>query len=164
MLIQLYGVSMSSISGINDYTLLRHIGESGTAMSRFPNKNHFASWCSLSPKDHQSGRVKKRVKGTKGNKAGQIFKEVAQALLNSKHIAIGSFMRKLRAKKDSAIAIKAGARKLAIAYYNALTKGIDYVEQGTKRYEEQIKQREKASLFNLAKKHNFELVEKQAIA
>ena len=164
MLIQLYGVSMSSISGINDYTLLRLMGETGTDMSRFPSEDHFVSWCSLSPKHHQSGRVKKRVKGTKCNKAGQIFKEVAQALLNSKHIAIGSFMRKLRAKKDSAIAIKAGARKLAIAYYNALTKGIEYVEQGTKKYEEQIKQREKASLFKLAKKHNFELVEKQAVA
>ncbi|MFT3751308.1 MAG: IS110 family transposase [Agriterribacter sp.] len=139
MLIQLYGVSMSSISGINDYTLLRLMGETGTDMSRFPSEDHFVSWCSLSPKHHQSGRVKKRVKGTKCNKAGQIFKEVAQALLNSKHIAIGSFMRKLRAKKDSAIAIKAGARKLAIAYYNALTKGIEYVEQGTKKYEEQIK-------------------------
>lgn len=164
MLIQLYGVSMSSISGINDYTLLRLMGETGTDMSRFPSKDHFVSWCSLSPKHHQSGRVNKRVKGTKCNKAGQIFKEIAQALLNSKHIAIGSFMRKLRARRDSPIAIKAGARKLAIAYYNALTKGIEYVEQGTKKYEEQIKQREKAALFKLAKKHNFELVEKQALA
>ncbi|MBN8786916.1 MAG: IS110 family transposase [Terrimonas sp.] len=164
MLIQLYGINMSSISGINDYTLLRLVGETGTDMGRFPNEKHFVSWCGLSPKHHQSGRVSKRVKGTKCNKAGQIFKEVAQGLLNSKYIAIGSFMRKLKSKKDSAIAIKAGARKLAIAYYNALTKGIDYVEQGTKKYEEQIKQREKSFLAKLAKKHNMELVEKQPAA
>jgi hypothetical protein len=35
-----------------------------------------------------------------------------------------------------------------------LSKGSDYVEQGTKKYEEQIKQREKAALYRLAKKYN----------
>ena len=164
MLIRLYGVNLSSISGINDYTLLRLLGEAGIKMDRFPTEKHFVSWCGLSPKQHRSGSMNKRVKGTRCNKSGQIFKEIAQALLNSKYIAIGSFMRKLKAKKDSAIAIKAGARKLAAAYYNALTKGIDYVEQGTKKYEEQIKQREKASLYRLAKKHNMQLIEKQSAA
>src|SRR5664279_2954595 len=119
-------------------------------MINFPTYKHFVSWCGLSPKHHKSGKMNKGVKGTRCNKTGQIFKEIAQSLINSKHIAIGSFIRKLRAKKDSGIAIKAGARKLAIAYYNALTKGIDYVEQGTKKYEDQIKQREKAALYKLA--------------
>lgn len=160
-LIQLYGVNASSISGINDYTLLRLIGETGTDMNRFPTKNNFTSWCGLSPKHHISGRMHKRIKGIKCNKAGQIFKEAAQSLLTSKYTAIGCFIRKLKAKKDTAIAIKAGARKLAIAYYNALTKGMDYVEQGTKKYEEQIKQREKASLYKLAKKYNLEIIDKQ---
>ena len=164
MLIRLYGVNLSSISGINDYTLLRLLGETGIDMNRFPTAKNFVSWCGLSPKQHQSGKTNKRVKGTRCNKAGQIFKEVAQALINSKYIAIGSFIRKLRARKDSAIAIKAGARKLALAYYNALTKGTDYVEQGIKRYEEQIKQREKAALYRLAKKHNMEVTEKQQAA
>lgn len=163
-LVRLYGVNVSSISGINDYTLLRLLGETGIDMNRFPTEKNFVSWCGLSPKQHQSGKTNKRVKGTRCNKTGQIFKEVAQGLINSKYIAIGSFIRKLRARKDSAIAIKAGARKLATAYYNALTKGTDYVEQGTRKYEEQIKQREKASLYRLAKKHNMEVIEKQAAA
>lgn len=70
----------------------------------------------------------------------------------------------LRGRKDSAIAIKAGARKLSVAYYNALTKGIDYVEQGTKNTKSRYKQREKASLYRLAKKHNMQLIEKQTAA
>ena len=164
MLIGLYGVNLSSISGINDYTLLRLLGETGIDMNRFPTVKNFVSWCGLSPKQHQSGKTSKRVKGTKCNQTGQIFKEIAQALINSKYIAIGSFIRKLRARKDSAIAIKAGGRKLAEAYYNALTKGTDYVEQGTRRYEEQIKQKEKQALYRLAKKHNLEVVEKQLAA
>ena len=163
-LVQLYGVNVSSISGINDYTLLRLIGETGVDMSRFPTVKHFVSWCGLSPKHHKSGLMHKKVKGTKCNKAGQVFKECAQGLLNSKYLAIGSFMRKLKARKDAGIAIKAGARKLAVAFFNALTKGTDYVEQGTKKYEEQIKQREKAVLYKLAKKHNMKLIEKEVAA
>lgn len=164
MLVRLYGVNLSAISGINDYSVLRLIGETGIDMSRFPTERHFVSWCGLAPKHHQSGKMHKYVKGAKCNKAGQIFKEIAQALINSKHIAIGSFIRKLRSRKDSGIAIKAGARKLAIAYYNSLTKGADYVEQGTKRYEEQLRQRERATIQRLAKKHNMEVVEKDAAA
>ena len=41
-------------------------------------------------------------------------------------------MRKIRAKKGEPIAIKAGARKIATAYYNILTKGIEYVQEGSK--------------------------------
>ena len=164
MLIQLYGVNASSISGINDYTLLRLLGETGPDMSRFATAKHFASWCGLSPKHHQSGKMNKRVKGPQCNQAGQLFKVIAQSLLNSKHIAIGAFIRKLKARKDSAIAIKAGARKLALAYYTALTKGTDYVEQGIKQYEDQIRQREKASLYKLAKKYNMQITEKQVAA
>src|SRR6266498_2112530 len=104
MLIRLYGINLSSISGINDYTLLRLLGETGIDMNRFA------------------------------------------------------------AGKNSAIAIKAGARKLATAYYNALTKGTDYVEQGIRKYEEQIKQKEKAALYRLAKKYDLELIEKQTAA
>ena len=164
MLIRLYGVNVSSVSGINDYTLLRLLGETGVDMSKFPGHKHFVSWCGLSPKHHQSGKMNKRVKATRCNKTGQIFKEIAQALINSKYIAIGSFIRKLKARKDSAIAIKAGARKLAVAYYNTLTKGTDYVEQGTKKYEEQIEKREKAVLKKLAKKYNMQVVENQKAA
>ncbi len=164
MLIKIYGINASSISGINDYTLLRLLGETGINMNRFATKKHFVSWCGLAPKQHQSGKMNKHVKGISCNKTGQIFKEIAQGLINSKYIAIGSFIRKLRAKKDAAIAIKAGARKLALAYYNALTLGIDYVEQGTKNYEDQIKRKEKAALYRLAKKHNLELVEIQNVA
>ena len=163
-LLQLYGVNISSISGINDYTLLRLVGETGIEMNRFPTVKHFVSWCGLSPKHHTSGTIKKRVRGTSCNKAGQIFKESAQSLMNSKHIAIGSFIRRLRARKDSSIAIKAGARKLAEAYYNAQTKGLDYVEQGTKKYEEQIKFKEIAVLRKLAKKHNLQITVNQMAA
>jgi hypothetical protein len=73
--------------------------------------------------------------------------------------AIGVFIRRLNGRKGAPVAIKAGARKLAVAIYNALTKGMDYVEQGAKLYAEQLEQREMRFLKKLAVKHNFYLVD-----
>jgi len=157
-LLNIYGVDGNSLSGLNDYTLLKLLGEVGTDMSRFPTAKHFASWCQLAPANNQSGKMKRAVKMRNGNRAGQIFRNVAQGLLNSKYIAIGSYMRRVRAKKDSKVAVKAGARKLAVAFYNLLNKGAAYVEQGAKKYQDQLMEREKTYLKNLAHKHNLHLV------
>lgn len=162
-LTKIYGVDLNPIPGINDYTLLRLLGEIGTDMSRFPNKKNFVSWCQLSPGWNQSGKISKKPKIKSGSKAGQIFREVAQGLINSKYIAIGAFMRRLRSKKGPSIAIKAGARKIAEALYNLLTHGAGYIEQGVKNYEEQLKLREFKSLKIIAKKFNINITENQYI-
>lgn len=156
-LLNIYGVDANSLSGVNDYTLLRLLGEVGTDMERFPTVKHFVSWCQLAPSFNQSGKMNRRVKVHNGSKAGQIFRNIAQGLLNSKHIAIGAFMRRIKAKKDSKIAVKAGARKLAEAFYRLLTKGAAYVETGTKDYLKQIEQKERKYLQRLALKHNLVL-------
>jgi transposase len=157
-LLNIYGVDAGTISGITDYTLLKLLGEVGHDMSRFPSSGHFVSWCQLAPALNNSGKMQRRVRVKNGSKAGQTFRTIAQGLLNSKYIAIGAFMRRIRSRKDSKIAIKAGARKLAIAFYNLLTKGAAYVEQGVKKYEQQIIQREQAFLYKLAAKHNYQLI------
>jgi hypothetical protein len=164
MLIKLFGVDASTISGINNYTLLRLVGETGIDMSRFETKKHFVSWCSLSPGRNQSGKLSKFVKRAPCNKAGQIFKEVAQSLENSKFIAIGQFIRNLKHRRGAQVAYKAGARKIAEAYYDSITKGNEYVENGIKKYEEQKKQKELTLLKKLAKKHDMQLTEKQQAA
>lgn len=164
VLVNLYGVDVSTISGINNYTLLRLLGETGIDMSRFETKKHFVSWCSLSPGRNQSGKSSKYVKRAPCNKAGQIFKEVAQSLENSKFIAIGQFIRNLKHKRGGQVAYKAGARKVAEAYYDSITKGSEYVEYGIKKYEEQKKAKEINLLQKLAKKHNMQIVEKQQCA
>jgi hypothetical protein len=157
-LLNIYGVDVNTLSGINDYTLLRLLGEIGPDMSRFATVKHFVSWCQLAPLLNKSGRMNRTIKVRNGSKAGQIFRAVAQALLNSKHIAIGAFMRRIRNRYDSKIAIKAGGRKLAEAFYRLLTKGSEYVEQGATIYLKQIEEREKKFLQKLALKHNMKLV------
>lgn len=158
-LLNIYGVDANSLSGINDYTLLRLLGEVGTDMSRFPTHKHFVSWCQLAPVLNKSGKMNRRIKIRNGSKAGQIFRGIAQALLNSRHIAIGAFMRRIKFKHDSKIAIKAGARKLAEAFYRLLTKGKAYVEKGANDYLKQIEEKEKKFLKKLALKHNLKLIQ-----
>ena len=163
-MVKLFGANISSIAGINDYSLLRLVGETGTDMTRFPGKKKFVRWCGLAPGHHQSGKQRKWIKQAPCNKAGQIFLQAAQSLDQSKYTAIGCFIRRLKSRRGAGVAYKAGARKIAEAYYDALTKGSAYVEQGAKQYELQMKQRELQTIKKLAQKHNLQLIEKQKIA
>jgi transposase len=154
-MVQMFGgVSLTTILGINDSTMLRLLGEIGPNLSRFSGKKPFVKWLELCPMYKQSGKMKRRIRGKSNNAAGLIFRQAAQSLMASKKSAIGVFMRRLKARKGAPIAIKAGARKIAEAYYDALTKGIDYVELGVEKYMEQQKQRELKLLNQLAKKYD----------
>lgn len=157
-MLDLYGVNISTLSGITDYSALRLVGETGFDLCKFPSVKHFISWCRLSPRNSQSGKVNRRLRTKTSSKAGQIFREAAQTLIQSKNTAIGAFMRRIRSKKGAPVAIKAGARKLAAAYYNIITQGQEYVEQGLKKYEEKNREREIRLLSLLADKHNMSLI------
>ena len=157
-ILTLYGVNISSLSGLTDYSALRLVGETGNELSRFPTAKHFISWCQLSPRNSQSGKMNRKITMKMKSKAGQIFREAAQSLLNSKKVAIGAFMRKIRSKKGAPIAIKAGARKIATAYYNIITKGTEYVEEGINRYELKIRNQELRLLSKLAEKNDMRLL------
>jgi transposase len=122
-MLRLYGVNVSSLSGITNYSALRLAAETGNDLSRFPTVRHFVSWCRLSPHNSQSGKINRRLRMRTSSKAGQIFREAAQTLIKSRKTAIGAFMRRMRSKKGAPVAIKAGARKLAAAYYNIITQG-----------------------------------------
>lgn len=156
-LLNLYGVNVSSLSGLTDYSALRLVGETGNDLSRFPTVKHFVSWCQLSPRNSQSGKMNRNIKMKLKSKAGQIFREAAQSLIQSKKTAMGAFMRKIRSKKGAPVAIKAGARKIATAYYNIITYGQEYVEHGIQQYESKMKDREIKLLSILASKHNISL-------
>ncbi len=81
---------------------------------------------------------------------GQIFKEIAHGLLNSKYIGWGAFARRIRGRKGAPIAIKATARKLAVQYWRLMVKGSDFVEKGIENYEKQILMQKQRQLNRLA--------------
>jgi transposase len=151
------GKDATVISGITDYTWMQLLSETGTDLTRWYTHKHFTSWLGLAPGQHWSGRTKKNKRKQGRPKAGQIFRELAQSLINSKDIALGAFGRRLRARKGPAKAIKAMARKLAEIYWKVMVKGLEYAEVGVKNYEKQLLLRRKQSFFRLAKELNYHI-------
>lgn len=149
-LLKIFGSRDASVMpGITDYTWLQLYSEVGNDLSRWQTEKHFTSWLGLSPGQNDSG--KKRKNARKGRpKAGQIFRQMAQSLMNSKKIALGAFCRRLKSRKGPAIAVKATARKIAAQYWRLMVKGASYVEQGVAKYEEQILRQKRKYLNKLA--------------
>src|SRR5450759_529315 len=154
-LIKIFGGKDATVlSGITDYTWMQLLSETGTELTRWPSEKHFTSWLGLSPGQHTSGKTKKNKRKAGRPKAGQIFRQIAQSLLTSKHIALGAFGRKLRARKGPSIAIKSMARKLAVLYWRIMVKGLEYVENGIHKYEEQLLAQRHRTLMRLATELN----------
>jgi len=157
------GIDATVISGITDYTWMQLLAETGTDLKRWSTEKHFTSWLGLAPGQHWSGKMR-RNKRKKGHpKAGQIFRQIAQSLITSNKTALGSFGRRIRAKKGPSIAIKAMARKLATLYWRVMVKGVDYTEEGVKKYEEKILAHKRKSLQRLAADLNVYIADQQGV-
>lgn len=158
------GKDATILSGITDYSWLQLLTETGDDLNRWPSEKHYTSWLGLAPGQNFSGKMHKNKKKAGKPKAGQIFRQIAQSLLNSKNIALGAFGRKLRARKGPAIAIKSLARKLAALYWRVMVKGLDYVENGIKKYEEQLLQQKQKTLVRLANELNLQITNNDQLA
>jgi len=152
MMLKIFGgKDATTLSGITDYSWMQLLSETGADLSRWPTEKHYTSWLGLAPGQHNSGRMKKNRRKSGRPKAGQIFRQIAQSLLTSKKIALGAFGRRLSARKGSPVAIKSIARKLAVLYWRIMVKGMAFVENGVKKYEEQMLIQKQRSLNRLAK-------------
>jgi len=152
------GRDATSLSGITDYTWMQLLSETGTNLSKWETEKHFTSWLGLAPGQHSSGKMRRNSRKKGKPKAGQIFRNIAQSLLTSKKIALGAFGRRLRSRKGSPIAIKAVARKLAVWYWRIMVKGVEFVENGIQKYEEQLLAQKQRSLTRLAKELKMEVI------
>ena len=153
------GKDPSRITGLSDKLLLELIAETGLDLATdWKTEKQFTSWLALSPTMHQSGKSSKRRTIKKHSKAGQLFREAALAIANSKHSALTGFYQRIKAKKGFKIALKATARKIAILYYNLMTKGYQFVEQGIIAYEQYFKERQLRILQKRARSLGLQLV------
>ncbi len=157
------GKDATDLPGITDYTWLQLYGETGTDLLKWKTEKHFTSWLGLAPGQHQSGKLNKSRNRKYRPKAGQIFRQIAQSLIESKKIALGAFGRRLKVKRGSGIAVKATARKLAALYWRLMVKGLDYTERGIKAYEEKMKLNQERWLTKTAKNLGYQLIENQSI-
>jgi transposase len=140
------GKDTTAIAGINDYSALKIIAETGTNLDKFKNEKHFTSWLGLSPSAHQSNKIKRKKGRRHCNRAGMIFRQIAVNVGNGKHTALSSFYKRIRARAGKMIAVKATARKIAVYFYNLLTKGVQFVEEGIRRYEQRYTEQQEKYL------------------
>jgi transposase len=146
-------------NGITDYTWLQLYAEVGKDLSKWKSEKHFTSWAGLAPGQHQSGKMKKSKNKKYKPKAGQIFRQISQSLIESKKIALGSFGRRIKSKRGPGIAVKATARKLAVLYWRLMVKGLDYTEKGIKAYEEKMKLQKERWLQKTANDLGYQLID-----
>ena len=125
--VQIYGVNLMRIEGVNAVTVLSLMGElGGNFTDSFKDAAHFCSWCNLSPTDKISGgkilssHVKKRR-----NSVGQILRNCAQTLARTS-TPLGSFYRRMRTKGGGKFAVCALAHKLATIIYTMVKNKTEY--------------------------------------
>jgi hypothetical protein len=152
----------TKLPGLADYALLLLIAEVGTQLEEnWKMENQFTAWLGLAPGSCQSGKRHGSQKRSR-NRAGRLFCVIARSVGRSLNNGLGGFYRRLRGRRGGLVANLALARKLAELFWRYMVHGIDYVEQGLKRYEEKVAQTEKRLVEKLARKHNLVLQPKAA--
>ena len=135
------GVDLTELEGIAEVTALVVVSEIGLDMSRFPTVKHFCAWLGLCPLVRQSGRTKKgqrkilsaRTRRGRG-RAAQALCLAASSLWQNRS-ALGSFLRRLKARLGPEKAVTATAHKLARRVYQALQSGVLPAQVSAAAYE-----------------------------
>jgi transposase len=157
-LFRMTGVDVTRVPGLDSYSVLQVVSETGIDMSAWPNGKKFTSWLSLSPNHRSSGgKIIKRGTQPNANRAATVFRIAARAVGRSR-TALGAFYRRVKARHGAPKAITATARKIALIYYSMLRYGTQYVELGQDWYEEQYRKRVFYNLQRRAKSLGFHLV------
>jgi len=157
LLLQMCGVDLTRIDGIDVTTAFKVLAEVGADLSRFKDAKHFASWLGLCPGTKiTGGKVISAATKPTTNRAAQALKMAAINLRNSQS-ALGAYYRRLCGRMDKGKAVTACAHKLARLIYTMLTKGEEYVDQGQAYYEEKYRQRVIKNLTKRAEEFGFQL-------
>jgi transposase len=147
---RLFGVDLTRLPILNEYTLMKLYAEVGSDLSRWPEEKKFTAWLGLAPAHRQSGNRIRRQWRPMGT-AGRIFCLAAQSVANAKKTWLASVYRRIRSLRGARVALKAVARILATLFYRAATKGWVYAEQGINEYQAKFQIQQHRRLRNLAR-------------
>lgn len=157
LLLQMCGVDLTRIDGIDVTTAFKVLAEIGADLSKFKNAKHFASWLGLCPGTRITGGKVISAQTTRNkNRAAQALKMAAANLRNSQS-ALGAYYRRLCGRMDKGKAITACAHKLARMIYAMMTKGEEYVDEGQAYYEEKYRERVIKNLEKRAEQLGYQL-------
>jgi transposase len=159
-LYRIMGVDLTRIDGLNEATGQLILSELGLDLcQKWPTEAQFCSWLGLCPNNEISGgKVLRRGTRKVINRVANALRMCAESLLNSKS-ALGAYARRLRAKRDSKIAISATAHKLARLIYRTLKYGQDYSDIGQAQYEAKYRAHALKSLQKKARQLGVQLVD-----
>ena len=163
-LYRIMGVDLTRIDGVNENTAQLILSELGLDIChKWPTEAQFTSWLGLCPNNEISGgKLLKRGTRKVVNRVANALRMCAQSLLNSKS-ALGAYARRMRARKDTPVAITATAHKLARLIYRTLKYGQDYLDVGSDVYEAKYKDAIVKSLQRRAKSLGYQLVNCQTL-
>jgi transposase len=146
------GVDLTELDGIAEVTALVVVSEIGLDMSRFPSVKHFCAWLGLCPKWKKTGGrvVSSRTRKGKG-RAARALLLAARALWHSQ-TALGSFLRRLKARLGAPAATTATAHKLARVLYQTLRRGQLPAKESAAAYAERQRQQAAAAVLKKARR------------
>jgi transposase len=145
-LLQVCGVDLTQVPGIDVATALKIVSELGGNLKRFETAKRFCSWLGLCPGTRISGN--KRLSGASKripNHVAHALKLAAHGLQRS-HCAMGAYYRRLCLRLGSPKAITAVAHKLARIVYAMLTGRAHYVKEDQALHDQRYRERAIKSL------------------
>jgi transposase len=158
------GVDLTTIDGIGVETAEVLLSEYGPDLSRFENEKQFVKHLRLAPRQGiTGGKPLQKGKGVKSSTRTAQALRMAATTLRHSHTALGAYYRKLAAHKDSAIAVFATARKLAILIYRMLRWGQAYLDEGAEHAEQRYQAARMRRMQAAADQLGYQLVPKAAV-
>jgi transposase len=149
------GVDLTRIDVLTAQVIFSEIGPDFRA---FPDEQHFASWLTLAPqRDISGGKGLRHIPAAGRNRVANALRMAAQSLSRSDSY-LGARYRRLRARLDGPVAVKAMARYLACLLCRLVTKGQAYVDRGAAHYERKRQERERLALERRASNLGLKLV------
>lgn len=158
LLYEIYEVDLTKVDGFQTSTVLSILAELGPDLSKFRSGKYFTSFLGLCVnKEISGGRVLKNRTKKVQSRAAMAFRMAAQSLKNS-NCYLGKFYRRIKAKAGGPKAITATARKLAVIFYNMVTRKEEYKPLDPLSFEKKHHDRALKSLIKRAQTMGFDLV------
>jgi len=134
-LYHILGVDVTEIYGLKATTALTVFSETGPCLKeKFPTEKQFLSWLNVVPDNKiTGGKVISSKVRKKKNRAGQAFRDAANALWKSQN-PLGDYLRSKKAKRGGRQAIVATARRIASIYYKMVTERVSFDSHYLEKY------------------------------
>jgi transposase len=151
------GIDITALNGVGDSIALTVFAEVGTDMSYWDTDNHFTSWLKLCPgNDVSAGKRRKSKRQPCYNPVTNVLRMAAMSAKQT-DTYLGAHIRRIAARNQKAVGVKAGASKLARQYYFMCKYGWEYHEKGADHYEKTNRERVLKHLQKRAKSMGFTL-------